>query len=333
MRHKPGSAAVDLAAEQLAKAAGNPALAERERRRQYGDLLDRVGVREGVANGVAAILLAVGFVFAFVGANFAWNAGQVIWPDAPVLGGLAAVVNDLGFILFVFCFDETQRPAMKNRWTLPVAATFLLSLFCIYTSQTQAAERVRLQVEKTRGIEASIAKLAATIDGTVIQARRPAELGLERAQDEAVGWGFNTISQAEAKRMCAGEKEFEAAMECRQKVLRASVDCTQDIPMEARDAACDPIKLYETRLAQIDEAEANLAADTLKRDGLKAELAAQPKASNVFIESISRVTGWELQDAQARIYIALGLVFLLIPAIIFAWTLELRPVVSRERET
>jgi hypothetical protein len=341
---KPNSASTDAAIAAAGKYAQDPRLAERLARKAYGDGLDRLSLRDGM-HDLAPMLLLVFAVamYAFGEVPFAWQSGQVVLPGLKEWGGVVLVANSLIFILLVLLYISDGRPFVGrkakrngvtgeivvpavsgNRWSIAMAATCVLAVFAIYTAQTTAADAVRKAVEQRAGVEAEIKRLEAEIRDAIIPNRRAAELAREQAQDLAVGAGLNTVTPGEANILCADREGFEARMTCRQEVLRASVDCTQSTSNLVREQACGQIKVADIQLARIDEEvlKQQLREQALEKKGK--ELDAMPPVSNSFVLQIADMTSWSIPDAQSRSYIAIALICLLIPAIIFAKVLVRR---------
>lgn len=335
---KPRSAAADAEIEAQVKLSLDPRLQGRLEAKRYGDGLDRLSLRYGLDDwgGVTLLAFAIG-MYVFGELVFAWQAGTVVLPGLKLgkwhFGGLVAVFNSLIFILLVFMYiaDGRRFFALRgqkgNRWSSAVAGTAALALFAIYTAQTTAADEVRAIVDKREMLEAKVAGLEKEIldQAALIPSRKAAELALERAQDEAVGSHLATISDGEAKILCADVKDFAENMTCRQKALRASVDCTRDVSTLVRDAACDPIKMAQIQLARIDDANDQQKLREKAKADAAAELAALPEASNYFIRQIADMTKWSIPDAQSRTYIFIGLICLFVPAAIFAKVFVRKP--------
>lgn len=331
MDNKPRSTATQAELEGVAKYAADPRLAAKLERKKYGDGLDRLAWRDGLDDW-GSVLLAVFALgmYCFGELVFQWQAGTVVLPGLKMgdwhFGGIVAVCNSILFILLVFLYIADGRPffalrgAKGNRWSSAMAGSAALALFAVYTAQTTAADEVRVAVEKREALELKISDLAQKITETndTMPSRKAATLALERAQDEAVGSHLNTMSDGEAKIMCANVADFEERMTCRQKILRASVDCTQDVSPLVRDAACDPIKSAQMTLARIADLEALQAQRAADKVKAEAELAAMPPVSNLFIRQVADLTKWSIPDAQSRTYVLIALLCLFVPAAIFA---------------
>jgi len=335
---KPKSANTEAEIEAAAQLSSDPRLRARLERKHYGDGLDRLALRDGLDDWAGIVLLAFGVAMYCAGEiPFAWQAGVVVLPGLEVngwhFGGLVAVFNSLIFILAVFMFIADGRKffavrgGKANRWSSIVAGTAALALFAIYTAQTQAADEVRAIVDKRVTLEDDIRGLEVKIRETndTMPSRKAAELAMERAQDEAVGSHLNTVTDGEAKILCAKVSDFEERMQCKQKILRASVDCTQDVSTNVRDSACDPIKAAQMQIARIDEMETLQALRAADIEKKKAELKALPEASNYFIRQIADQTKWTIPDAQSRVYFFIGLLLLFVPAAIFAKVVVRKP--------
>lgn len=335
---KPRSTATDMDNEAAAKLSADPRLRSRLERRAYGDGLDKLAWRDGLDDW-GSVLLAVFALGMYVFGElvFQWQAGTVVLPGLKVgdwhFGGVVAVCNSILFILLVFLFIADGRPFFGvlgkkgNRWSSAMAGSAALALFAVYTAQTTAADEVRVLVEKREALEKSIVDLETKITQTAdsMPSRAAVELAMERAQDEAVGSRLNTVTEGEAKIMCADVADFEERMTCRQKILRASVDCTQDVSPLVRDAACDPIKAAQMQLARISALEALQAQRAIDKKTAEDELKALPEASNVFIRQIANATSWSLPDAQSRTYVLIALLCLFVPAAIFAKVFVRKP--------
>lgn len=328
---RPKSIATDAEHEAAARMSGDPRLREKLDRKRYGDGLDRLSLRYGMDDWAPLIAAVFAMGMYLVGElPFAWQAGTVVLPSLKTgemhLGGAVLVFNSLLFLLSVFLYIADGRPFFAkrgqsgNRWTLMATGTAALALFAIYTAQTQAADEVRVIVEKRETLEKKATEIEVKITETkdTMPSRRAAELELERAQDEAVGSKLNTVTAGEAKIFCADVAEFEANMMCRQKILRASVDCTQDVSTSVRDGACDPIKAAQMRLARIDDMEKLQKERAAELARIEKQLGDLPEASNYFVRQIANLAKWSVPDAQSRIYIFIGLLCLLVPAAIFA---------------
>lgn len=306
------------------------------RARKHGDALDQLRVRKGVSHTAQLLALVAGVILFCVASVFAWQAGEVVFPSLKLgalrIGGVPLIVNEVVFVLSVFLsLAEPKGQRIKSSWTWLAGVSFLFALFCIYTSQTTAAESVREIVEKEERLEREILQLEVDIEATVIPSKRPTETALTEALNEAVGSGLSTITEAEAETMCAGAGNSLERLECRQAELRLYVDCAQDISPIVRDATCTPIAAYRAALERIDDMHAQLDAKMALVAEKEAELEALPDASNKFVRDIADFGGWEIDDAQSRTYIFLGLLFLLSPAVIFAMTLERRPTQSGQQ--
>jgi hypothetical protein len=344
MMDKPNSAATDATIAAAKKYAADPRLADRLTRKAYGDGLDRLSLRDS-AHDLAPLLLLVfaGAMYAFGEIPFAWQSGHVVLPGLREWGGVVLVANSLIFILLVLLYIADGRPffARKERrnritgevivpgtrgnsWSIAMAATCVLALFAIYTAQTTAADEVRKAVAQREEVARDVVRLTAEIRDALIPNRRSAELAMEQAQDLAVGAGLNTLTPGEANILCADVAGFEDKITCRQKFLRASIDCTQSTSVMVRENACGQIKAAEIQISRIEEEEARQAQRQLDLAAAKAKLDAMPPASNSFVLQIADMSGWSIPDAQSRSYIAIALICLLIPAIIFAKVLVRR---------
>lgn len=335
---KPRSTATDMDNEAAAKLSADPRLRARLERRTYGDGLDKLAWRDGLDDW-GSVLLALFAIGMYVAGElvFQWQAGTVVLPGLKMgswhFGGVVAVCNSILFILLVFLFIADGRPFFGvlgkkgNRWSSAMAGSAALALFAVYTAQTTAADEVRVLVEKREALERAITDLGVKITQTAdtMPSRKAIELALERAQDEAVGSRLNTVTDGEAKILCADVSDFEERMSCRQKILRASVDCTQDVSPLVRDAACDPIKSAQMQLARIADLEALQAQRALEKKQAEDELAAMPPASNLFIRQVADITKWSLPDAQSRTYVLIALLCLFVPAAIFAKVFVRKP--------
>lgn len=352
MTNQPTS--TQTAAEKAAAAKyADSEIAAQAHARAHGDGVDKLGLREGMNKWGLLALMGVGGVFMWVAWQFAWQAGAVVFPslvdhDKKPIGGAATVANEIAFMLSVY-FWRRDPGGWRNPYVYLVASTACLAFVSIYTSQTTAADKVRVAVEAQGALEKTIADLDRKIAQTEIPSAERAQIDLDAALDEAVGSHLTRLGDEREHKLCAraadeaarltcqsaiaeefaadqcrGKPVFDDRMVCRRAILRASVDCTQDMKTKVRDNTCDPITAAKKKLKTIADMTAQLKADHKTRDDDQAKLDAMPPASNVFIQVLSKwpVVGGDLQDTQAKVYVLLGLIFLLTPAFIFAYTLE-----------
>lgn len=355
MANQPTS--MQTAAEKAAAAKyADKEIADQAHRRAHGDGVDWLGLRDGMNKWGLLALFAVGAVFLWVGFQFDWQAGAVVFPSmrdgaGKPNGGWATVANNVAFILAVY-FWRRDPGGARNPFVFLVLSTACLAFFSIYTSQTTAADKVRVAVAAHDALEKTIADLDRKIAATEIPSAERAQLALDAALDEAVGSHLTRLGDELEHKLCAryadeeparltcqsaiaeefaadkcrSEPVFDNRMACRRQILRASVDCTQDMKTKVRDNTCDPITSAKSKLKQIADMTAQLKLDRDTRLVDQAKLDAMPPASNVFIQVLSKwpLVGGDLQDTQAKVYVLLGLIFLLTPAFIFAYTLERR---------
>lgn len=270
-------------------------------RRQEGDFLDRIGLREGMDDRVMAVMLALG-VGLWVGeAMFAYDAGKALFPGMPKpggvsVGGVLTIINSALFVFSAFMHGRDGRKRLKSPWFIPMIASLGFAFTAIYVSQTNAADKVRVVVEERERLEKDIRQAEADLRVAVLPSRTAMEIQLNTALDEAVGWELGDT--------------------------REDVNCTQDIPDLAR-GVCRRIGVYRAQLAQLDTDEERLERLRQSIIDNQATLDGMETPTNAFIKAIAEVTGWELQRAQSWTYMFLSLMFLIIPAIVFRQTLEL----------
>lgn len=316
--------------------AGNQELAESLDRRRNGDWLDRGNFRQGIDDASQTIILVAGLAMFWGELNFGWFAGNALFPglllgEGPTArhwGGLLTCANSVLFVLLVFRWRSeklTLKESLWSGWFWSMVASAVFALFSVYVSQTNAADEIRVLVEKKETLASTIEK--ETSDLT--KARHfqdsldPIVNKLHGAQDEAVGWSLNVIDDAKAEDLCTSVIAFKEHMACVAQAKRDSINCTRDVEPKARDV-CNRIELYTTQVAAWRAEDAALMKRETDNNTASKQLAAMPEASNAFVRTIANLTKWEIQDAQSRIYVGLAVIFLLLPAMIFAMTLERR---------
>lgn len=330
---RPKSEKVEAEAEALAKYR-DPELAALHREDAYGDALSRSGARRHADDkGEMAALIFAGVMFCGE-LLFAWFSGAALFPQLQVdghrVGGILTGANSCLFIWLVHLYMRDRVPAeegvrsktlnrfARNPWGGPLAACALFAFGSIFVSQTNAAEDVKEVVDERDRLQAEILQYRAQLNDPLQPTDARLEVNLKDAQDEVVGWRLNTVPEETAIEYCAGQPDFAAREECRKQTLRDSIDCTQDIDPRARDV-CNRVTAYR---GQIEDR----AAWRKQIVENEAAIEALPDVTNVWIESIAKSTGWELDETTSRVYVFLALVFLLVPAWIFARTLKRRQI-------
>lgn len=313
---KPKSDRVDREADALAKYE-DAGLAEKRRRRAYGDMLDRIGLRESVDDSDNAVLLACATATLLGALAFAWFAGNTVFPGLTIgvatakmhWGGLLTAANEIALVWLVKKWRQEKsatgvRRWRDNSWSWLVAASFAFSFTCIYVSQTTSADEVRRIVAKRDALEIEIDNKSRELREFYAPSLIPYQTRLDQALDRLVGWNLNKVK--------VGTPEE----------LRASVDCAVNLPQLARED-CNQVGMLRAQLQEVEamhEAKQVLAEETLP--GLKADLEKLPDATNAFVQMLANITGWTVEDAQSRFYIALALLLIVPPALIFSKTLE-----------
>ena len=210
----------------------------------------------------------------------------------------------------------------RNPWAGPLSACALFAFGSIFVSQTNAAEDVKEVVDERDRLQLEILQYRAQLNDPLQPTDARLDVNLKDAQDEVVGWGLNTVPEEEAIAFCAGQADFAAREECRKQTLRDSIDCTQDIDPRARDV-CNRVTAYRGAIEDRAGWRKQIADNQAAIDNL-------PDVTNAFIEAISTATGWAIDETTSRVYVFLALVFLLVPAWIFARTLKRREIFDDE---